>query len=209
MADASPKLTAEQSATLARWWDEHGPAMRTFAKRRLTSSESAEDLVQEALVSAAVALARGEEARSERTLLFTLLRRRIVDHVRKTVRGRRVQEELAKITDDQALSLRSRVKAVASRRWAQPPAEALQRAEFWAAFEACLDGMPTLMRQAMLLREIDGLATDEVCQTLSISKANLWTLIHRARLRLRDELSPLMTDDDPAGARPVDPPPDG
>ena len=40
------------------------------------------------------------------------------------------------------------------------------------------------MRQALTLRLIDDLSPEEVCATLDITPANLWTMLHRARVRL-------------------------
>jgi len=37
-----------------------------------------------------------------------------------------------------------------------------------------------------MMREWLELDADEICKTLSISSTNLWVLLHRARLRLRD-----------------------
>jgi DNA-directed RNA polymerase specialized sigma24 family protein len=36
------------------------------------------------------------------------------------------------------------------------------------------------------MREWLGLDTDEICKELAISSTNLWVLLHRARLRLRE-----------------------
>ncbi|MEM6560246.1 MAG: sigma-70 family RNA polymerase sigma factor [Planctomycetota bacterium] len=189
---ADTKLTPEESELVAAWFAEHGKSLANFARRRLGSPEAAEDVVQDTLLSAAVAVSRGDRAQVERAFLLTLLRRRIVDHLRKTVRTRRVADEYARVIADQATTIRDEVYAVAAKRWNVPPAAALEREEFWAKFEACLDEMPTLMRQAMVLRELDRLSTEEVCETLGVTKANLWTLVHRARLRLRAALGPLM-----------------
>ncbi|WP_267491306.1 sigma factor-like helix-turn-helix DNA-binding protein [Halomonas sp. KAO] len=35
------------------------------------------------------------------------------------------------------------------------------------------------------MRELMGLSTDEICQTLNIKENNCWVILHRARLRLR------------------------
>jgi RNA polymerase sigma-70 factor (ECF subfamily) len=40
------------------------------------------------------------------------------------------------------------------------------------------------MAGAFTLRTLDDQAPDEVCRELSISPANMWVLLHRARLRL-------------------------
>ena len=39
---------------------------------------------------------------------------------------------------------------------------------------------------AFTLREVDGLKSEEICEILSIKVNNLWVMLHRARLHLRN-----------------------
>jgi DNA-directed RNA polymerase specialized sigma24 family protein len=39
-----------------------------------------------------------------------------------------------------------------------------------------------------MMREMDGVPSKEVCQMLNISEANLWVMLHRARMALREDL---------------------
>jgi len=36
------------------------------------------------------------------------------------------------------------------------------------------------------LTEVDGLSTDELCKALAAQPSNVWVMLHRARLRLRE-----------------------
>lgn len=186
-------LSNDASRRLADWFEAHGTDLLAFARRRLRDPDDAEDAVQDALVSAAEAMERGTTTDEERRLLFTLLRRRTVDHVRRDAVRRRVTDEYAQIVRASGPSIRDQVYAIARDRWQRRPAETLEGEEFWQAFERCLGGMPALMRQAVVFREVDGLPTADVCELLGLTKSNLWTLVHRGRLRLRRELSPLMS----------------
>ena len=38
------------------------------------------------------------------------------------------------------------------------------------------------------LREVDGLDSKEICAMLNISENNLWVMLHRARMALREDL---------------------
>lgn len=46
--------------------------------------------------------------------------------------------------------------------------------------------MPASAASALALRELSGLGSDEECKKLGVTPTNLWSLLHRARLRLRD-----------------------
>ncbi|MEM1013605.1 MAG: sigma-70 family RNA polymerase sigma factor [Planctomycetota bacterium] len=190
---SSAELSPSTRQQLDDWFRTYGDDLLAFARRRLRDAEDAQDAVQDALVSAAEAVERGTVVQQDRAMLFTLLRRRIVDHVRRDRVRRRVAEEFAEITQARGPSIRDQVYAIARDRWVREPADAMEREEFWEAFARCLDGMPPLMRQAMVFREIDGLDTKDVCELLDLTKANLWTLVHRGRLRLRKELSNLLS----------------
>ena len=54
--------------------------------------------------------------------------------------------------------------------------------------------------RVFLMREWLELDSDEVCQALAITPSNLWVLLHRARLRLRDCLQQHWFGDAATGA---------
>ena len=49
--------------------------------------------------------------------------------------------------------------------------------------------LPPRMREAFSLRVLDDVPSGKVCKSLGVSTTNLWTLVHRAKLRLRRCLS--------------------
>ena len=51
-----------------------------------------------------------------------------------------------------------------------------------------LDGLPGRQREVVLLRDVEGLTSTEVCSVLSISEANQRVLLHRGRGKLRQVL---------------------
>jgi hypothetical protein len=44
------------------------------------------------------------------------------------------------------------------------------------------------MAIAFTLREIDGMSTDQICEILDVSPNNVWVVLHRGRLKLRQLL---------------------
>ena len=70
--------------------------------------------------------------------------------------------------------------------WHATPAELLERSDFWNVFGDCLSPLPERTASAFTLREVDGLSSDEICETLGIKVNNLWVMLHRARLHLRN-----------------------
>jgi RNA polymerase sigma-70 factor (ECF subfamily) len=48
--------------------------------------------------------------------------------------------------------------------------------------------MPARQRAVVMLRDVDGLRGDEVCEVLALSSANQRVLLHRGRSQLRQAL---------------------
>ena len=120
------------------------------------------------------------EGRSHvRTWLFGILFRKIMEMRR--VRGRDRQ------TDDIDDVMESRFDAHGS--WSKPPRPA--DAEIYArqvreGIGECLDAATSKQRMAFVLREVEGLPTDEICKILDITDTNFGVLLYRVRNRLRE-----------------------
>ena len=166
------------------WLDRHGDALYRYAVLHLGRRASAEDVVQETFVAALSAYASFEGRSNERTWLIGILRRKIVDTIRRDAAQRdRIAGEIdpAALEEFKADGLWS----VKLRRWPRGAAESTYSPEFWDAFTRCLSGLPPVAGCAFALRELDGLGTEEICKVLDVSATNLWTMLHRARTRLR------------------------
>ncbi|MDQ6760926.1 MAG: sigma-70 family RNA polymerase sigma factor, partial [Acidobacteriota bacterium] len=77
----------------------------------------------------------------------------------------------------------------ASEHWSHPPADLerlLVSKEIGTLIQGCLAKLPSNQREAFLLREVEGLATEEICKILDVSVTNFGVLMHRARAKLRE-----------------------
>lgn len=72
--------------------------------------------------------------------------------------------------------------------WNADPDLLYERKAFWIALDRCLSKLPPRMAHVFSLREIDGVAGEQVCEALNLSASNLWVLMHRARMQLRQRL---------------------
>ncbi len=169
-----------------RWLDEHGDAMYRYAMLRLADPDAAADAVQEALVAAIRARETFRGASQERTWLIGILRHKVLDAIRKRRRNPAAlpQDDPAETPRFKDGTFREEPAA-----WSALPSSPEEAKELRKLLARCLAELPDTMRQALCLREIDGLATPEICKILDITPTNLWTLVHRAKLRLRDDLS--------------------
>jgi RNA polymerase sigma-70 factor (ECF subfamily) len=163
----------------------HGDALYAFARQRLDNDDDIADCIQETLL-AAIRNAGSFEARSaERTWLIGILKFKIIDVFRR--RAREVLHESADLYEEaEAFDSRGHwQKPSAPRSWQKSPLEQLERAELQEHLNRCIGHLPAAMRMALTLRELEGFATQEICNTLSITATNLNVILYRARLHLR------------------------
>lgn len=168
------------------WVDRHGDCLYRYALLRLGTPEVAADVVQETFVEALRALSTFSGRSSERTWLVGILKHRIVDHLRRSGRRDALQNGLTASAEVQSdFDHRGRWRRPPAA-WPDDPARVLETREFWDAFGRCLARVPRSLADAFLLRELDGLTSDEVQTRLGITPANLWARLHRARSLLRN-----------------------
>ena len=168
----------------AEWVDRHGDALYRYALLRLRNAELAEDIVQECLLAALDARDSFTGRSSERTWLVGILKRKVIDHVRRTTREPTSDVEQDDHYEKKAFDAKG-FWALAPGRWGGDPGSDTENTEFWAVFRTCLENLSPRLAEAFLLREMDQMESEDVCQVLGLTPTNLWARLHRARLGLR------------------------
>ncbi len=179
-------MTAAAPTDPETWLDRHGNALYRFALTRVRDSTLAEDLVQDTLLAALRARQGFAGESSERTWLTAILKNKIIDHFRRAWRETPLPDMDG---PDEAIDAMFRDS---NNHWVQPPSawahpdQALEQAEFWRIFQDCLAALPARQAQAFALNEFDDQSSEQLCKILEVSASNLWVLLHRARMRLRE-----------------------
>ncbi len=73
--------------------------------------------------------------------------------------------------------------------WARRPDDELQSDELRRRIQAAVDDLPEIYRTVFLIRDVEGLSTEETAEVLNISIPTVKTRLHRARLALREAIS--------------------
>ena len=69
------------------------------------------------------------------------------------------------------------------------PDEQLQSGELKQHIEVALDHLPEILRLVFVLRDVEGMSTEETAEILDITIPTVKTRLHRARLALREAIS--------------------
>jgi RNA polymerase sigma-70 factor, ECF subfamily len=73
--------------------------------------------------------------------------------------------------------------------WAKRPDEQLQSSELRSHIQSAVDALPDLYRTVFLVRDVEGLSTEETAEVLGISVPTVKTRLHRARIALRESIA--------------------
>lgn len=150
------------------------------------NKEDAEDAAQETVFKAFQHL---EQLRSETTFKSWLLQIAMNEARLRLRRDRRhLYESLddgAQETDDSEIMPRQFAD------WREIPSEALEQKEVRQKLQEALDELPPHYRQVFLLRDVEHMSEKESAEVLGITTAAVKTRLHRARLQLREHLTPV------------------
>ena len=191
MSEVQGKIPS-QSPDAGLWVDQHGDYLFKYAVFRLRDSSAAEDAVQETFLAALKAYEKFEGRGSERTWLVGILKHKIADHFRRLTREAPLGQEEDEGPEHPEFFTRTDEWTnhwnadYAPSDWHSTPAELIERSDFRRVFNDCLSPLPKRTASAFTLREVDGLTSEEICEMLSIKVNNLWVMLHRARLHLRN-----------------------
>ena len=183
---------AKKAADAGVWLDQHGDYLFKYALFRLRDETAAEDAVQETFLAAIKAYDRYEGRGSERTWLVGILKHKITDHFRRMNRETPVGEGCDEGPEHNEFFTRTDGwdnhwnTDYAPTDWHATPAQLVEQEDFWRVFSDCLTPLPQRTASAFTLREVDGLSSEEICEVLSVTVNNLWVMLHRARLHLRN-----------------------
>jgi RNA polymerase sigma-70 factor (ECF subfamily) len=195
-------LRAGDEATFARLVDRHTPSMLRVARGYVQTHELAEDVVQETWIALLKGIGGFEGRSSLRTWLFTVL---INIAKSRGMRERKDAEvQMKAFIGDTVDPARFRP---AGDEWPghwrpnevpapfpETPEGSLLGNELTAVALRGLDGLPERQRVVVTMRDMLGLASDEVCTLLDISVANQRVLLHRGRAAVRQVLEDYLRD---------------
>ncbi len=162
--------------------DEHSDYLLSFAMSKLRDLELAKDLVQDTFVSALSKLETFEHRSKIRTWLTSILNRKIIDHWRKA--ETRYTDPISQFFDPET----------GGRHWIidknKPDVSTIEdqitREETIRELQECMDKLPEKWNGILSSKYLEEKESEEICNEFNITSSNLWVIIHRTKLLLRD-----------------------
>ncbi|MET0519809.1 MAG: sigma-70 family RNA polymerase sigma factor [Burkholderiaceae bacterium] len=162
------------------------PQLTKYAQLQLRNRAWAEDAVSETLLAALEKPQSFAGQAQLKTWLIGILKHKLIDQIRRNSRelSTTVTAEDGADVDDE-LFLADGHWRDAPKDWGDPE-HCLRQLDFMRVLDACVEHLPGLQGRLFMMREWLELDSEEICKELTISSTNLWVMLHRARLRLRE-----------------------
>jgi RNA polymerase sigma-70 factor, ECF subfamily len=164
----------------------HHDAMLRLACGYVPSVAVAEEVVQDTWLGVLRGLGGFEGRSSVRTWLFRIL----VNRARTA--GVRERRSIAVSNPEPAVDPsrfdRSGAWAAPPEHWVEEADDRLDAVKLADRLRSAIDGLPDRQREVVMLRDVEGLSSEDVCSVLDLSEGNQRVLLHRGRSRLRQIL---------------------
>jgi RNA polymerase sigma-70 factor (ECF subfamily) len=163
----------------------HGRLVR-LARSIVSSREVAEDVVQDTWMAVVRGIDRFEGRSSLRTWMFHICVNRARSTAGKESRSSPVDPQGPAAQSAWFNAEGSWTSSVVP--WPEVVDDRIVSAALAEQAKHLIEGLPAPQQQVVILRDVEGLSSTEVCELLSITEANQRVLLHRGRTRIRSAL---------------------
>lgn len=153
-----------------------------IAQHITQNREDAEDVVQDAFLKAYQNLGQFQG----QSKFYTWLVRIAVNEALMRLRRRR-PERMISLDEDVKTEEDSMPREIAD--WTPNPEQQYNQAELKDILSRTIQGLPTSFRTVFVLRDVEGLSTEETAEALGLSIPAVKSRLLRARLQLRERLT--------------------
>jgi RNA polymerase sigma-70 factor (ECF subfamily) len=178
------RLQARDETAVHELAERYGSRIYQLALRQMKNREDAEEVTQDVLmkVSGKIGAFRGDSALS--SWIYRITFNTAMSRLRTSKLSRAAQQhERNRDSEDDNLRV-----ARQPADWSNMPDEELLRAQLRRAVVAAIQDLPEIYRVPVVLRDIEGLSTEEASSRLHVKDQTLKSRLHRGRLMLRARL---------------------
>ena len=178
-------LQSGDSAAYRQFVDLNSANVYNLSLKLLGDEQEAEDVLQETFLSAFRAIDRFEGRSKLSTWLYRIAYNASLMHLRK--RERMTTFSLDRPFGDEEQAGQPPTHHLVD--WSALPDDQLLTAEARQEMDRAIADLPESLRSTFILRDIQGLSGAETAEVLGITVQAVKNRLHRARLRLRGQLS--------------------
>ena len=189
------RLQARDEAAVHELAERYGSRIYQLALRHMKNREDAEEVTQDVLMKVyrKVGAFRGDAALS--SWIYRITFNTAMSRLRNSRLARQAEQEKERAfaaaaaagSDERPRALRQTPD------WSRMPDEELLRTQLREAVALAIAELPEIYRVPVVLRDIQGLTTEEASSRLKLKDQTLKSRLHRGRLMLRDRLQAFTT----------------
>ena len=180
------RLQASDDAAVGELTERYGPRILQLSLRHMKNREDAEEVAQDVLMKVYQkdGAFRGDAALS--SWIYRITFNTAMSRLRSRRLARAADQERARIERAAEAGDPMPERQVAD--WSHLPDEELLKAELRRAVAEAISELPEIYREPVVLRDIQGLTTQEASSRLKLKDQTLKSRLHRGRLLLRERL---------------------
>jgi RNA polymerase sigma-70 factor (ECF subfamily) len=162
----------------------YGPMIQQLAMRYMKSWEDAEEVAQDVMMKVVrrIELFRGDSALS--SWIYRITFNTAMSRLRNSKHARPFEVLQSELASDP-----SRPEPFEVPDWSGLGDEAVMRAELRTTVARALTELPDVYRVPVVLRDIQGMSTEEASKVLRVKTQTLKSRLHRGRMMLRERLT--------------------
>jgi RNA polymerase sigma-70 factor (ECF subfamily) len=187
------RLQARDEAAVHELAERYSSRIYQLALRHMKNREDAEEVTQDVLMKVyrKVGAFRGDSALS--SWIYRITFNTAMSKLRNTKLARQAEQERERaLAASAAGEDRPRTPRQAAD-WSRMPDEELLRTQLRDAVAQAIRELPEIYRAPVVLRDIQGLTTEEASSRLRLKDQTLKSRLHRGRLMLRERLRAFTT----------------
>jgi RNA polymerase sigma-70 factor (ECF subfamily) len=189
-------LRRGDEGAFARLVDQYHPSLRRVARLYIANRAVADEVVQDTWLGVIQGIWAFQGRSSLKTWIFRILINRA--KTRAAREGRMVASPRFDAAVEAAVApggFLSVDHPIEPGRWTHPPPELGASPECWLLaqetrehLQSAIATLPEHQRLVLILRDVEGCSTEEVCNALGFQQTNTRVLLHRARAKVRAAL---------------------